>query len=1699
MNIETKNRIKAYKNALPHMKERVMAVAMLLVISVTMMTSATFAWVTLSRSPEVSGLATTLAANGNLEIALSDIDGLEPDRTAVGDGDKDITQSNLTWGNLVNLAHESYGLEYITLRPSVLNTGSLEDSPLYAVTYGADGRIDDIALDFAFTNYQHSQIEGGTGSFVAPTGGTKYGVRAISSVKATSSGAQSDLFALTSAVNKNTADATMGFTNLYNNRGYIESITKLAGIYITYRIDDKDQDCSAQITAIYNMMADFNDVLNKVGKTVLSAANLHHFMYCDKLNSDDDSTNNIVFVPFTMEQLNVGTVKDQGDVKSRNITLTGNPILTQLTQEGFNDANTIMALKMYVNAYQKFQPAFEAITTMNNNYVTAGTKVGWEALRNHINVMANIYTTTINGIATQAISSDNIGSLTSGGTKECVVHSGLLVDFDQLLGTNLAVNGVQATVKVFGFPASVTANVTTLAQNNTPYQLLETANFAKDKASGGASSLTLVATDTYGMAVDFWVRTNAKNSNLILEGELLTETVVVGKDDDGKDITETVVVGYKGANRVWEEGDPDLPVLGASSTQGSGSCYVFYPESPEDQTQSLKLLEAMCIAFVSDEGELLAQADMDTANAFQDGGRVLVPMKLRARSVVTGQTEKKDENGNIIYQKDENGEYILDQQGQKIPEMEDVMENSYHITKLEQNEATRITAVLYLDGARLTNSKVLSAGAIKGQMNVQFGTSENITAMDENDLKDDFYNITINADRTEFDAYDVNNPPVVNLTMAVNGMDVSTIKGNFVSYVSATQGARQPTFAFTKTDEGWKAAVTLNGAGKFQLRSVQINGVDYALSDEQIEDLTITVPGTTVTSVECPNWDKNPYTYRSASSYYPLDMVVQVGGTIPTTVQGVFAHDEGQNVTVNFTLTNDGWKATGIFNTSGTYRMTYMIIDGVYVPLATEQHKTLHLQLGMNAQVFVEKPVNTAYKNLEALAEAVSALPVSAAAQAEAEEKLTAAQKELATGVIDEASWTQDGVSHLSESEKTTLKAAIAAETFATENHKKLMLKAIAAVQADLLEELYSDADNCLNLQTTAEGYSMLYSGGEPLFMNVSCIISDDKGNVMTNFADVDLFYGIGSSQLNRLTAMNMVWNPDSGRFEGQIQMSKPGLFMFQQLSVDGDIIDRASSAPMIRAVSPNPVEYVGKSTGYTPDYEQIGSTERYMDVVLAESASAAVGLELTHTDDGVAPTKYLFTYDGKWPADKGEKDGYKAVYQLISFEQEDGTFVYRANVPTDGTWQVTGMMLSSVFYKEPGQANGTFYDGVVGEGGTGWLNFTDKVKKDNITTKFFTTVNFEASADPNAQYNVGFMETVSFENMTIKVTDYLNRKIPGVKVGLKYTHTEADMGFTTNTAYANLPNRNFGSDELTSTDGMTFNVGDLNFQLQGTYKCNFTIEIDGTAYTLDRFDTSEGGFRANDVRIAWNIPNVTITAVTPSPDVAYSIDKKSGDDMKDPVDEAKCTYRDVWLGSYKTYVMQTNGNHITAANAQAQNLITRISQNNKEAWLYFKCSHTDDVNYSGGEKWGARGTYGDPDYQYHFYEYANGLGVPSATITLSSMGNASAVKLEFVAAGNGEVRMYKQYSLDDNSNNTVWTDDANKTAFYEWTKDASGNFTTKTCKRFIGYVDNVNNRNNNDPKNPAGTLTATHLTMVYGGVEYSIKMGNNVIIHNEY
>ena len=78
MKRETKRRIKYYQELLPGLRERVAAAGLMLFIAMIVTVTATYAWVTLSRAPEITGVNTTVTSNGNLEIALSPNDGSQP-------------------------------------------------------------------------------------------------------------------------------------------------------------------------------------------------------------------------------------------------------------------------------------------------------------------------------------------------------------------------------------------------------------------------------------------------------------------------------------------------------------------------------------------------------------------------------------------------------------------------------------------------------------------------------------------------------------------------------------------------------------------------------------------------------------------------------------------------------------------------------------------------------------------------------------------------------------------------------------------------------------------------------------------------------------------------------------------------------------------------------------------------------------------------------------------------------------------------------------------------------------------------------------------------------------------------------------------------------------------------------------------------------------------------------------------------------------------------------------------------------------------------------------------------------------------------------------------------------------------------------------------------------------------------------------
>lgn len=132
-------------------KAKLMAATSLLLVSAILLSLTTYAWFILSTAPEVTEMQTTAGANGSLEIALqsgetvSDIKNRVGDSSAVGS----LKDANSTWGNVVDLSGNTYGLQGLSLLPARLNMNAdgtvSKSSPLTMPLFGQDGRISELA------------------------------------------------------------------------------------------------------------------------------------------------------------------------------------------------------------------------------------------------------------------------------------------------------------------------------------------------------------------------------------------------------------------------------------------------------------------------------------------------------------------------------------------------------------------------------------------------------------------------------------------------------------------------------------------------------------------------------------------------------------------------------------------------------------------------------------------------------------------------------------------------------------------------------------------------------------------------------------------------------------------------------------------------------------------------------------------------------------------------------------------------------------------------------------------------------------------------------------------------------------------------------------------------------------------------------------------------------------------------------------------------------------------------------------------------------------------------------------------------------------------------------------------------------------------------------------------------------------------
>lgn len=918
MKKDTQRRIESYQERLPRIKEKIGAAGVGLLIATVMAASATFAWVTLSKAPEVSNMATNLSANGSLEIALSKPNGSLPDEVDIDEGagitgGSSITSTNLQWGNLVNLSDPSYGFENLVLRPAELNSVALLTNPLKGAVYASDGRI--TTLD---TNYAYTKWDTELGKFKTTGSNDGFGVRAISSYKEEITGSDTDarlqekLQTLLNAINN--------VESVYSDskNGVAANFKALGGMISTYAQDKVNATLSSPTdTSLSGYLSDMLKCYQAVERAMVTQkdayvaqANLQQYLYT-KANPGTK------FTELKWEQLEANHAQYNA---------------ASATEQSKNKTISLVGLSTFITDLNKLQKDVGYIQEYRDDYINNQTEYKWNSgapsgkpqLSTMVSDLVHYSTMTIdldnNGKETVVVKlgKDNISSLMSanGKVRNVYVYDGILKNFEQLaVSPAHRLNGNAAcTVKITAIMSiTVYGHAYTKAEGNATFQV--GANNTMNQARNSTTA-NMVGVDTYGMVLDLWFRTNAEQTCLTLEGAAV------------KDTETGTILRYDGVNRIWGKTDQSGVLTTESTTQGGGSCYVYYADNPDDMNRSLRLLRAMRVTFVDQKGEELATAEMDTENYYAVNGRITVPLVLDPTTKTT-YTYKNDLN-------------------------EDVLGRA--ITTLYTDQPQRISAIVYLNGNDLTNDDVLAANEIQGQLNVQFGSSAALKSIGNNELMDDVRTVTAEVDKTEINYdnrlsdEDLKTRVKVNIT----GVEPTKVEAFFVRAINSTQGSREETMTFTKADDGWYSTYQFKAPGTYYLRNIRVNDVDYPLTDNIPK---VEVKGFALESVTWGESTDEITVYTSDTSYtesVTVKFATNEVNKMPSTVEARFERQDGNYVSVPMTYSSSQgrWTGTANITLSGQYTLRYLAFNGLLVDLVNKNmEKKIDLKLGMYVQV----------------------------------------------------------------------------------------------------------------------------------------------------------------------------------------------------------------------------------------------------------------------------------------------------------------------------------------------------------------------------------------------------------------------------------------------------------------------------------------------------------------------------------------------------------------------------------------------------------------------------------------------------------------------------------------------------------------------------------------------------------------------------
>lgn len=654
-------------------KKLIAAVAMLLVASF-MVASSSYAWFTLSTAPEVTGIQTTVGANGSLEIALLDEDGADPDASTTSDGaSDDVKEKNITWGNLVDLSDEAYGLNTVVLKPARLNadatSGTVGTSLLLVPVYGADGRISEMNDTTVSGVYK-------TGSKAFGTSGK--GVRGVGTTT-TMTLQQLAFDSAKSQVITNLNAARKGAVDSLQNNGPI-----LAFVLTSYASNATEYD----LTCVGTMLADIATANDKIEAAIRA---YYDALVAIELDGETDSVYNSAVATLDLANKNLEDI-----ISGTGITIPAGfdvawPVFGG-TDDTSNIGTTIKLWKANKTAISSAKAAYEAENDV--------TKLEWAKVTSILTPLINVDAATLNGKTVTEVKAD------PGSIMNSVIHQGIVIEFGPTSGVYANIASVtkdyQANIKFLdGTTVSVGTTSVDLTDGEANMKVTGVDPNKNISANNGNTEVwshqfqpketdsEAVIADAYAYAIDLAFRTNASGSSLQLQTDAVGR--IYGTDD-----TTDATMGH-GATMSFSAVDSGLFTV--------------------DQVK--RLMSAVRIVFttVTDAGEeIIAVGVLDIANVTAAGTELTAGIKLVEYSLEA--VPNAGAKINVVTEND-------------APKFK----TSPALMELNQNDVHKLSVLVFLDGDKVTNADVATGdNSVTGTLNLQFSSDADLKPMEYADL-----------------------------------------------------------------------------------------------------------------------------------------------------------------------------------------------------------------------------------------------------------------------------------------------------------------------------------------------------------------------------------------------------------------------------------------------------------------------------------------------------------------------------------------------------------------------------------------------------------------------------------------------------------------------------------------------------------------------------------------------------------------------------------------------------------------------------------------------------------------------------------------------------------------------------------------------------------------------------------------------------